>query len=37
MELLMLILGVLGIFLWAYGVKKLIFTDPNKKEKSNGN
>ena len=33
----MLILAISGIFLWLYGVKKLILNDPNKKEKSNGN
>ena len=33
----MLIFGVLGIFLWLYGVKKVILNDPKKKEKSNGN
>jgi len=37
MELLTLILAISGIFLWLYGVKKLIFNNPNKKEKSNGN
>ena len=37
MELLTLILAISGIFLWVYSVKKLIFTNPNKKEKSNGN
>ena len=37
MELLTLILAILGIFLWLYGVKKVIFNDPKKKEKSNGN
>ena len=29
--------AVLGIFLWLYGVKKVILNDPKKKEKSNGN
>ena len=37
MELLTVILAISGIFLWVYGLKKVIFNASNKKEKSNAN